>query len=145
MDPLTPNTYINLFATVVTVIGAMLTIYKTAYHAKSERRKIDADGDSAIADAAESVVSGAKITNDLLMRRVEDMEKRDAARENELAQLRARDAAREQEIQEIRRRFLALQEELLEWKNYAFRLAHQLKALGHEPTPFPFRTSTNSE
>jgi predicted nucleic acid-binding Zn-ribbon protein len=142
---LTPNTYINLLATVVTVIGAMLTIYKTAYHAKSERRKLDADGDSAIADAAESVVTAARSTNDLLMRRVEEMEKREAVRENELVQLRARDAAREQEIQEIRRRFLELQEELLEWKNYAFRLAHQLKSLGHEPNPFPFRTGTNSE
>ena len=34
--------------------------------------------------------------------------------------------------------------ELVEWKDYAFRLAHQVKSLGYEPVPFKLPILRNS-
>ncbi len=108
----------TIIASIVSVLGAVITIFKI----RPDVRKTNADGDSAIADAAESVANGSKISNEMLMNRIKEME--------ELGNKRDKD------LDKIKEKFAALELELTEWKDYAFRLTHQVKSLGYEPVPF---------
>jgi hypothetical protein len=123
LDPINQATLVatligTIIASLISVIGAIITIYKI----KPDIRKTKADGDSAIADAAESVANGAKITNEMLMARITDMEKREKDRD-------LREA-------ELRDQLASLQVSLADWQDWARRLVHQLKSHGYEPVPF---------
>lgn len=115
----------TILASTVSVIGAIITIYKL----KPEVRKARADGDSAIADAAESVANGAKITNEMLMSRIAQMEKREKDRD-------VRDAERDKREEQLRAQLSSVQESLADWQDWARRLVHQLKSHGYDPVPF---------
>lgn len=123
MEPINQATLVatligTILASIVSVIGAIITIYKI----KPEVRKTNADGDSAIADAAESLANGAKITNEMMMARILDMEKREEARDKREA--------------ELRKELDSVKSALADWQDWARRLVHQLKSHGYEPVPF---------
>jgi hypothetical protein len=128
---------ISIVSMVISAMGALIAVYK----AKPERnkleeegRKLKADGLASIADGAESLAKGAEslgkaaeITNSQLLRRIEQMEIREVRREQDLAQMKV-------ELESVTA-------QLKKWKDYAFRLAHQLEAHGLEPVPFDVRNS----
>lgn len=47
-----------------------------------------------------------------------------------------REVEREVELAKMKNKLEEVTAQLQEWKDYAFRLAHQVKSLGHEPVPF---------
>lgn len=115
----------SIVSALVSLLGAFIAIYKI----KPERAKLEADSLSSIATAAESIASGAKVSNDQLLRRIEEMEVREVKREEDIGKIKNEAAVTRAELDNVRA-------ELIEWKDYAFRLAHQVKSLGHEPVPF---------
>lgn len=122
----------SIISALVSMIGAFVTIYKIKPERKkleSESRKLDSDSLSSIANAAESIASGAKVSNDQLLKRIEEMEVREVKREEDIGKIKNEAAVTRTELDSVRA-------ELIEWKDYAFRLAHQVKSLGYEPVPF---------
>lgn len=123
MEPINQATLVatligTIIASIVSVIGAIITIFKL----KPEVRKTNADGDSAIADAAESLANGAKITNEMLMARILEMEHREKERDKREEELRAQ--------------LELVQSSLADWQDWARRLVHQLKSHGIDPVAF---------
>jgi hypothetical protein len=114
-NPLDISAIISILAAVVTLAGAAVTLYK----ARPERRKIEAEGSHALADAAESVASGAKISTDLLLTRIQELEKREKERD-----------------EQWKKRFDEVLAELADYKDWTRRLVHQIKSRGDEPVPF---------
>lgn len=69
MTPENSSVYISIASLILSMIGAVIAIYK----AKPEKKKLEADGNSSIADAAESIAGAAKITNEQLLLRIDEM------------------------------------------------------------------------
>ena len=118
---------------------------------QAEGRKLDADGLASIADAAESIATGAKVSTDQLLKRIEEMEVREVKREEDLSKVKYEAVSTRAELVSVqveatntRAELDSVKAELVEWKDYAFRLAHQVKSLGHEPVPFKLPILRNS-
>lgn len=130
----------SIISALVSVVGAFVTIYKIKPERKkleAESRKLDSDSLSSIANAAESIASGAKVSNEQLLKRIEEMEVREVKREEDISRIKNEAAGTRAELDSVRA-------ELIEWKDYAFRLAHQVKSLGYEPVPFKPIPKNNS-
>lgn len=134
MDP--NNLFLfSIITSIVSVMGAIFNIVIPLLKLKPEKKKLNAETESEIAEAADSIVSGAKISNELLIQQMQRMENREKAREEKYTQ-------RELEYKELVNRFDMLEAELLAWKDYAYRLSHQVQSLGHEPVPFKPETKS---
>ncbi len=112
----------TIISIVVTVVGAIVNNAIALYKARPERNKLEAESGASMADAAESIAGGAKISNDLLLKRIEELDERDQEREKKFVKM-------QNEFDRVRL-------ELNEWQDWARRLAHQVKSLGHEPVAF---------
>jgi hypothetical protein len=113
---------ISFISAFVSTLGAIAAIGINLYKLRAERNKTEAEGDSAIGAAADSIATGAKTSNDLLLRRLEEMEQREEKRDEREA--------------DLLRKVTALEASLADWQNWARRLVHQLKSHGMEPVPF---------
>jgi len=141
------SSIVSIVSAVVSLVGAFVIIYKLQPERKkiiaegkkieAESRKLDSDSLSSIANAAESIASGAKVSNEQLLKRIEEMEVREVKREEDISRIKNEAAVTRTELYSVRA-------ELIEWKDYAFRLAHQVKSLGHEPVPFKPKQAHNS-
>ncbi len=120
--------WISILGGLISILGAVATIYSNLYKLKPDRMKTENEAESAIADAAESIASGAKISNEYLLARLLEMEKREKDRDR-----------REEEL---RLQVDGLQASLADWQDWARRLVHQLKSYGHEPVPFKILPKT---
>jgi hypothetical protein len=144
----------SIVSAVISLLGAFVTIYKIKpEHAKleAEGRKLDSDSLSSIANAAESIATGAKVSTDQLLKRIEEMEVREVKREEDLNKLKSEEAITRAKLVTLqvdaantRAELDSVKAELIEWKDYAFRLAHQVKSLGYEPVPFKLPILHNS-
>lgn len=119
-----PNSiiWVSILTALVSFIGAIATIASNLYKVKAERKKTAAEGESAIADAADSIANGAKISNDMLLNRLVEMETREKDRDK-----------REKELMD---KVNALETSLTDWQDWARRLVHQVRSYGKEPVPF---------
>ena len=73
--------WISILGGLISILGAVATIYSNLYKLKPDRMKTENEAESAIADAAESIASGAKISNEYLLARLLEMEKREKDRD----------------------------------------------------------------
>lgn len=121
--------YISVGASIVSVLSMAFGIFITLAKLRPETRNIDANTQSSLAGAAESVAEGAKVSNDLLLQRIEEMEERE----------KKRDVRERQMLFE----FEKVKSALADWQDWARRLVHQVKSLGHEPVPFKQIESSN--
>ncbi len=120
--------WLSILTAVVSFLGAIATIASNLYKAKAERKKTISEGESAIADAADSIAQGAKVSNDMLLSRLVEMETREKARDK-----------REKELLE---KVNALETSLTDWQDWARRLVHQVRSYGKEPVPFKILPKT---
>lgn len=120
---------LSVLSLIITIAGAAVTIAINLRKAKPEAKKIESEGESAIAEAADSIANGAKISTEMLVARLVEMETREKAREKKERERDVREAEMVAEMQEIR-------SSLSDWQDWARRLVHQLKSHGHEPVPF---------
>jgi hypothetical protein len=112
------NDLFALFAAIVSVVGAIISLYKS----KPEKKKIEAEGESALGSAAESIATGAKVSNELLLDRIIELESKNKEMSAKLLTVTA-DMAN-------------MKNDLDAWQDWASRLVHQVRSLGHEPVPF---------
>jgi hypothetical protein len=119
---------LSVLSLIITIVGAAATIVINLSKARPEAKKISSEGDSAIANAADSIANGAKISSELLLQRLEEMELREKARDTREEQLQAQ--------------LEAVQASLADWQDWARRLVHQLKSHGYEPVPFKVAPKT---
>lgn len=119
------SSIVSIVGAVISILGAVVMIYK----AKPERKKLEAEGSASIADAAESVATGAKVSNELLLRSIKELEAREKKREQIM---KAREAAWDAEIRALKEQV----QELEAYKDWAQRLAQQVRNKGDEPVPF---------
>jgi len=135
-NDLTLSAIVSIISAIVTVIGASLALYK----AKPERRKLDADSNASMAEAAESLASGTKLINDPLMNRIMDLEKREKKRDESE---RAWKLAWNAEMTDLKQKFEEMRLELDAYKDWALRLDGQRRKAGLDPVPFkPKETGT---
>ena len=121
--------WVSLIGSVVSVVGAGAAIYVLITKQPSDRRKTDSDSFAAIAEASESIASGAKVSNEFLRDQIGELKKRDEEREKKLKEVEDRLITGEKINLEIRR-------ELIAWQDWAKRLSHQVISLGGSPVPF---------
>lgn len=120
--------WLSILTALVSFTGAIATIASNLYKARSERKKIENEGESAIAEAADSIANGARVNNDMLLTRLIEMETREKARDKRETEL----------LEKVR----ALELSLADWQDWARRLVHQLKSHGFEPVPFKILPKT---
>lgn len=114
--------WISIIGAIISAVGGIATIMGNLYKVKAEKKKTNNEGESAIAEAAESLANGAKISNDMLLNRLVEMETREKARDK-----------REKELLD---KVNALETSLTDWQDWARRLVHQVRSYGKEPVPF---------
>lgn len=120
--------WLSILTALVSFVGAIATIASNLYKARAERRKTENEGESAIAEAADSIANGARVSNDMLLTRLIEMEAREKARDKRETEL----------LEKVR----ALELSLADWQDWARRLVHQLKSHGFEPVPFKILPKT---
>ncbi len=111
-----------LVSAVVSILGAVATIMILFYKVKPEVGVMKATEESSFADASESIASGAKISNELLLQRIDEL-----SQKNKIMS---------EKLDTLQRDFDKVRIELGEWQDWARRLSHQVKSLGHEPVAF---------
>lgn len=114
--------WISIIGAIISAVGGIATIMGNLYKVKAEKKKTNNEGESAIAEAAESLANGAKISNDMLLNRLVEMETREKDRDK-----------REKELLD---KVNALETSLTDWQDWARRLVHQVRSYGKEPVPF---------
>lgn len=112
----------TLISAIVSVLGAAVTAGILLYEAKAKRDVLKATETSSMADAAESVASGAKMSNEMLMQRLSEL---DIVNKN-----------MDEKFNRLQHDFDKMTINLAEWQDWARRLSHQVKSLGHEPVAF---------
>jgi hypothetical protein len=121
--------WVSLIGSIVSVVGAGAAIYVLITKQPSDRRKTDSDSFAAIAEASESIASGAKVSNEFLRQQIDELKKRDEDRQKKLNEVEERQIVGDKINLEIRR-------ELIAWQDWAKRLSHQVISLGGSPVPF---------
>ena len=119
------SSIVSIVGAVISILGAVVMISK----AKPEKKKLEAEGSASIADAAESVATGAKVSNELLLTRIKELEEREEKRER---MMKARELAWDAEMRTLKEQV----QELERYKDWALRLAQQVRNKGEEPVPF---------
>lgn len=119
------SSIVSIIGALISILGALVMIYK----AKPEKKKLEAEGSASIADAAESVAAGAKVSTELLLTRIKELEAREQKREESM---RAREKAWDAEIRMLKEQV----QELEAYKDWAQRLVKQIRSKGDEPVPF---------
>lgn len=125
--------WISIIGAIISTVGSIATIFGNLYKVWAEKKKTNNEGESAIADAADSIANGAKISNDMLLNRLIEMETREKERETELE---LRERARDKREKELLDKVNALESSLTDWQDWARRLVHQVRSYGKEPVPF---------
>ncbi len=128
-----PNSivWITIVGAIISTLGGLAAIYGNLYKLKPESKKLESEGESEIADAAASIANGAKVSNDMLLARLIEMEKREKDRDMREADL----------LNKVQH----LEASLADWQDWANRLVHQLRSLRHEPVPFKLVPNGNGD
>jgi len=114
--------WVTVIAAMVSVVGAISSAAILIYKARAEVSGLKASEISSYAGASESIADGAKVSNELLLQRIEELTKKDADTSEKL--------------ETLQHDFAKIRLELNEWQDWARRLSHQVKSLGHEPVAF---------
>lgn len=127
---------ISIIGAVVTLIGVIVALVKLL----PELRKSKADTYSQIAEASESIATGAKVSNEFLRVQINDLM---ALRKKDIEDRRIEKDETDKVIGELKHKQIASdkliieqRKELLDWKDWATRLNHQLISVGETPVPF---------
>lgn len=164
-DPNNWAVWVSIGGGIVGMLGAITTIYMLFYKAPSERKRTDSESIQAIADASESVATGAKVSSEVMQQalaaliakdkardeqdvhrakeyseREKERDKRD--REREEAQIE-KDKLRDLEMKKLRDNQIVTQRvieeqrrEILAYQDWAERLSHQVMSYRGVPVPF---------
>lgn len=138
--------------TVITLILSLINGLSIVYFAwkknKPEVKKLEVESESEIVEAAERNLESAKISNQMLIDRInelkKDLEDEKQTRRDELeaqrismqSKIDAETEARRKESEYLRRRLKEAEREARDYRSWAANLAKQVVRAGQIPTPF---------
>lgn len=127
---------VSIIGAIITVVGAGVAIYTNIRKMPGEIDKTKSDSYSSIAEASESIATGAKVSNEFLLSRINELVQRDKDRDG-------KDAERDKKEKELEGRMIVMQRrieeqdrELVAWRDWSKRLSHQVISLGGTPVEF---------
>lgn len=125
-ETLNANEIIALITSAAAAINVAIMAYQAWKKNKPEIKKIDAEGDSVIVDAAHTNLQGAEISTELLISRVKELK----------AEIEEERKARKLDADYFRRRIKDIEKEARDYRLWAARLAKQVIEVGKVPVPF---------
>jgi hypothetical protein len=153
-----PETLVNIILGAVNTFGLLYFAWRKL---KPEVKKLEAEGDSDIVDmaveAAERNLAGAKISNEMLVQRIDDLKKEvetertlrkeelQAERTARATELQAEREARKKEGEYLRRRIKDAEREARDYRSWAAKLVRQVVDAGKIPVTFVPSTNEDSE
>jgi hypothetical protein len=134
---------------IVSMVGAVATIAGVVFALVKllpELKKTQAETYSQIADASESIATGAKVSNEFLRDQIKDLaalrlkDIADRQKEKEetaiiIDELKRQQIATDKLVAEQRREIVKWKEQAEKWQDYANRLSHQVISLRGTPVP----------
>ena len=134
---------------IVSIVGAIATIAGVIFALAKllpELKKTQAETYSQIADASESIATGAKVSNEFLRDQIKDLaalrlkDIADRQKEKEetaiiIDELKRQQIATDKLVAEQRREIVRWKEQAEKWQGYANRLSHQVISLRGIPVP----------
>lgn len=144
------NAAISITGAIITIIGVIVAIVKLGPELKEKK----ANTISQIAEASESLATGAKVSNEFLLERIVDQkklidelkgqiedEKKIRERDKKetamvMEELRRQQIATDKIVIEQRREIVEWQQKAERWQDYATRLSYQVMSYKGIPIPF---------
>lgn len=120
------NNYVEVAAVITTIGNTIFLIWQAWKRSRPEIEKLEAEGDSAVADAAHSIGEGALLNNQMLKQRIDELQS-DLATEKK---------SRRDDAEYFRRRIKDIEKESRDYRLWSARLAKQVIELGKVPAPF---------
>jgi hypothetical protein len=121
----------------VTAVAAFINVGAIAWQAwkktKPEAKKLEAEGESELADAAKTSLESSEISSKLLMNRIEELK----------VAIDAEKELRKQDRIYFNRRIRELDRELHDYRNWAAQLAKQVIESGKKPAEFVLSLDTD--
>lgn len=142
------NDFVTILAAIGTLLNTLGILYFSFRKNKKEVKRLDAEAESEIVDAANLNLEGARVSVQILLDRINELKEeneREAAelkealemekntRIKELAQERK---AREDDARYFRRRIKDLEREYRDYRSWAAKLVKQVVEAGRIPVPF---------
>lgn len=134
MSPEYLTAIISAISALVSAMGAGITAFIVIRKIGPEVKKIEAEEDSEIADAAHTTLEGARISSTMLIDRIDDLK----------LQLENERTARKADAEYFRRRIRELERESRDYRLWAAKLVRQVVEAGRQPAPFE-STITDSD
>lgn len=133
---------VSMVGAVATIAGVIFALVKLL----PELKKTQAETYSQIADASESIATGAKVSNEFLRDQIKDLaalrlkDIADRQKEKEetaivIDELKRQQIATDKLVAEQRREIVKWKEQAEKWQDYANRLSHQVISLRGTPVP----------
>ena len=158
MEKLDVTTLVNIL---IGLLNAAFLLYAGLKKLKPEVKKLETEGDSDIVDmaveAAERNLAGAKISNEMLVQRIDDLkieveterrlrkEELEAERQARALELQAERDARKKEGEYLRRRIRDAEREARDYRSWAAKLVKQIVDAGKIPATFVPSSMEDSE
>lgn len=125
--------WVNIITTLIAVANAAWIIYSSWKKNKPEVKKLEAEGDSEIVEAANANLEGAKISGEMLLSRINELK----------ADLDAEKQLRKADAEYFSRRLKEAEREARDYRVWAAKLARQVIESGKIPEAFtPFTQDT---
>ena len=118
--------WIAVTTSVITAINAGWIIYSSWKKNKPEVKKLEADADSEIVEAANANLEGAKISGEMLLSRINELK----------ADLDAEKKLRKADAEYFRRRLAECSREAADYRIWSAKLAKQVIEAGKIPASF---------
>lgn len=125
------DTFATILAAVTTFINVLAILFFSWKKNKPEVKKLEAEGDSEIVDAAHSNLEGAQLVSTMLRGQIDELKK----------DLETEKKSRREDADYFRRRIKDIEAEARDYRLWAARLAKQVIEAGK--VPVPFISSTN--
>ena len=120
------NDMIGAVAIIVTAANTIFLAYQQWKKSKPEIQKLEAEGESEIAEAAHSNLEGAVLSNQMLKARIDELQQ----------DLSTEKKSRRDDAEYFRRRIKDIEKEARDYRLWAARLAKQVIEAGKAPVPF---------
>lgn len=131
------STVLQFLTGVLVLINSAQIIYQAWKKFKPEVKKLDAEVDSEIVEAANLNLEGTKVSTTILLDRVNELKLEVAQVKKDCReQIQAIEQARKEDIEYFRRRVKDLERDNRDWRGWAAKLAKQVVEAGLIPAPF---------
>lgn len=131
------NGVLQFLTGILVLINSAQIIFQAWKKFKPEVKKLDAEADSEIVEAANLNLEGSKVSTTILIDRINELKLEVAQVKKDCReQIQAIEYARKEDIEYFRRRVKDLERDNRDWRGWAAKLAKQVVEAGLIPAPF---------